>query len=182
MNVGSPDLETPARALGKPSGNFQSSPSLGFRLAALGPLPAPQQPFSQVAACGRGTHLGDPGPLMAIEDWALKLWRKHPPSDGQQPLWDRQPPPAQEPGMVGHQQPLSQHTGAWEQPPPPPPTSAQKCCPNPADSSPVLLHTEPTGWPAGPQEQVPALPSSQDLGGGPSGPQPPTHCSFGSSI
>nr|KAF6433902.1 hypothetical protein HJG59_008947 [Molossus molossus] len=184
MNVGSSDLDTPARALEKPSGDFHCSPSLGFSFSALGQLPAPQQPISQVSAGGRGTRLGNPRPLMATGDWALKQWGQHPPSDGQQPWWGGQPPSAQESGMVVPQQPLSTHPGSWEQPtaPQPPATSAQKHCLNPADSSPVGLRTQPGVRPAGRQEQVPSLPSCQDLGGGPSGPQTPAHCSFRSGI
>ena len=166
--MASPDLETPARALGKPSGDFHCCLSSGFSFAALGGglLPAPRQPFPQQEAGGTRIHLGHPRPLMTHGDWALQEWGQHPPSGEQLPWEGWQPPPSVEPGRVP-QQFLSQHPRAWEQPPPPQSPSAQEYWLGPADPNPLCLHIKPAELPAGHQEQFPSLPPSQGLSGRP---------------
>lgn len=170
-NVASLDLEALIGALGDPSGGFEGSPFSGFSPVALGPVPAPPQPFCQLPADSTGAHLGDPGPALPCGDWALQGWEQQPPSDDQV-LWaDWQFPPALEAGMAP-QQPLSQHLEAWEQLPPPPAPPVQAPWLNPTDPGALWLHPQPAEVPAGHQGQLPALPLGQDLGGGPPDPHP----------
>lgn len=98
MSMAWPGLKTLASVPG-PFGDFCRSHALGFSPAALCPLPAPQQPFSQLEA------VGDSG--LVCGDQALQGWGQLSPSGEQQPWWGWQPPPALPSGMVA-QQPLSQ--------------------------------------------------------------------------
>ncbi|XP_023600140.1 double homeobox protein 4-like protein 4 [Myotis lucifugus] len=116
-NATSPNLETPAEALGAPSGSPYCSPSWEFSPSAMGACPAPQQPFFQGEAGGIGTPLGDPGPLRIHGDCTLQGWGQHFPSDGQQPWQGWQHPADWGPGLAP-QKPLFQYPGAWRQPPP----------------------------------------------------------------
>ncbi|CAK6442630.1 unnamed protein product [Pipistrellus nathusii] len=130
-NVVTPQLETPAKALGELSRNFHHS-------SAMGAFPAPQQPF-QVEAGGIDMHLGDPkAPIFG--DWALQGQGQHFPSDGQQPWWGWQPLLAWEPAMAP-QEPLSQDPGAQKQPPTPP--SAQEHWMDPTETRCLKEEEEP---------------------------------------
>lgn len=105
MSMAWPGLETLASVPG-PFGDFCHSHASGFSPAALCPLPAPQQPFSQLEAGSAGAHrVGDSG--LVCGDRALQGWGQLSPSREQQPWWGWQPPPAVPSGMVA-QQPLSQ--------------------------------------------------------------------------
>lgn len=179
-NVASPDLEPPARTLGKPNRDFHCSPSSGFSPADLSQLSASQHPFSQLEAGGSGAHLGDPRSFLTYGDCALQGSGQHPSSGEQQQWGPWQPPLAVEPGMAP-QQPVSQYPGAWEQHSLPPQLSPQEHWQNPADPSPLQLRIKPAEVPAGHQEQLPPLPPGQDLGGRPQVTLVPTHCNFGSS-
>ncbi|XP_058422050.1 double homeobox protein 4-like protein 4 isoform X2 [Diceros bicornis minor] len=188
LNVASSDLEVPASALSKPSGDFHPSPSLGFSPTALYPLPASTQPFSQLEAGGAGTHLGDPSLLLACEDGAVQGWAQSPPAGEQQPWWGWQPP-ALDLGM-SPQQPLSQPLGSWEQPPrlpqeppwpqgsPPPQEPRQHPAPPP---NPLWPQLYPVEVPAGHREQFPSFPPPGDRTSvGPLG-HPPSDRSRGGS-
>ncbi|XP_036187400.1 homeobox protein MIXL1-like [Myotis myotis] len=83
-NATPPNLETPAEALGEPSGSPYCSLSWEFSPSAMGACSAPQQPFFQGEVGGINTPLGDPGPLMIHGDCTLQGRGQHFPSDGQQ--------------------------------------------------------------------------------------------------